>query len=440
MNLSGSSSILFKIVDIFKCKSLSYITLLFFVISISIKGTVAHPVVADEQQIQTILVEHGFENVAVCTDSNALIVTYENRIFRHEVKAIREVFTLVSGILESPTSIVLIPQNRGIPLTAILLDTDTISKFFNSENNKNISYSKVRVSFATDTYWKKLKKRRHSNLSARKFDITVYPQYNVLFGNFDDPVKSQFNLAPAVSTSLWKGMSLFAQWIFPIRNELSSEGDHGRPGLLLLNQTFRLPFTAFISATTGYFSNNRYGIDFETRKYLFNGRFAIGADVGYTGYASYRKGVWYYSDIDVWTFFFNTEYRFQKFDFKVKATYGLFLDRKKGWRFDVLRQFNEVDIGFFFLTTESGYNGGFNFSIPILPSRYMPTWPLRISPAKKFPWEYRYRAYPTNGRHYKTQNSIDAYLKRLDAGYIKNRLSEDEKNNNPQFFTFKQKE
>ena len=88
-------------------------------------------------------------------------------------------------------------------------------------------------------------------------------------------------------------------------------------------------------------------------------------------------------------------------------------------RFDLLRRFGEVEIGFFALKTGRGRNGGFNFSIPIFPPRYLPTGRIRISPAQAFPWEYHYKGLPLGGIQYNTGNDLDAFMKRLNPDYIK---------------------
>ena len=151
-----------------------------------------------------------------------------------------------------------------------------------------------------------------------------------------------------------------------------------------------------------------------------------GANLGYTGFAEYRKGIFYYADLDALTPLFYAEYRMRKYDLGLRATYGRFLHEDTGVRFDLLRQFGEVEIGFFALKTERGSDGGFNFSIPIFPSKYLPTGRIRISPAQAFPWEYRYRGLPRGGRRYNTGNRIDAFLKRLNPDYIKNQIAKTE--------------
>jgi hypothetical protein len=253
-------------------------------------------------------------------------------------------------------------------------------------------------------------------------DVFVHPQVKAQFGDIHDAIESQVNLAPVVSTNPFKGMSLSAQWIFPIQNELGYEGDQGRPGLLTLNQTVRLPDNAFISGTIGYFTEHRYGVDLEAKRFWRNGRWAAGANVGITGFAAYSDRAWYFSDIGDWTYNFGVETHLTKLDVMIKASYAKFVYQDKGVRFDLMRQFGEVDIGFFAIKTEGGRNGGFFFSVPICPSKRMSPKRVRISPALRFPWSYSYRGMPSYGIQYTTRNSIDEFMKNLNPNYVKNQF------------------
>jgi hypothetical protein len=261
-----------------------------------------------------------------------------------------------------------------------------------------------------------------ANSSLNRFIIVVHPQFRAQFGNIDDPVQSQINLAPEMTTSLWKGMSFSAQLIIPLQNELGEEGNDPRPGLLTLNQTLRFPKNTHLSATVGYFTKNRYGIDIEITKHFANGRWLLGSKIGYTGYASYLNGIWYYSQIDALTTQFKAGYFFSRYDLSLSATYGKFLYHDTGWRWDVLRRFGEVDIGFFTSLTEISRNGGIKLSIPLFPAKHMSTGLIRITPAKKFSWEYFYREFPQAAIQYGTGNSIDDFSKGLDPFFIKHEL------------------
>jgi hypothetical protein len=375
--------------------------------------------------LKSQLIQKGFENVAVVLADRQIIVTYENRIYRHEVRGIQEVLRLVLPLAKETMAIILIPQNRKIPLGAITVPVNGRQTLSNGHSSNDDFASAMHVAFDVDSIWRKIKAIPQANSSSWKFEIVVHPQFKAQFGNYDDPVKSQANLAPEISAFFLKGMSLSAQLIIPLQNELEQEGNDWRPGLLTLNQTFRLPRNYFLSATMGYFTQQRYGFDLEIKKYFINGKASLGANVGYTGYASYLKGAWYYSTIDVLTTLIDAEYRVAPFDLIMRATYGKFLYQDRGGRLDILRQFGEVDIGFFVSKTQIGTNGGFNFAIPIFPPKYLPTGSLRIRPAPYFPWEYRYWGIwesGASGYRYKTGNRLGDFMKRIIPDYVKNQF------------------
>jgi hypothetical protein len=372
-------------------------------------------------EIQAALAAHGFENVIVVQDGRDIIATYENRVYRYEVKALREALKLAVKYSQLHNDIVIIPQNRGIPIMAVKVDSNAC-RLLPSHEGGGFHASGFEATLGVEPYWHRLKDAQKTNASAMKLDIFVHPQFIAQFGNLRDAMQSQVNLAPAASTTLWRGMSLSAQWIFPIQNELGYEGDHGRPGFVTLNQTVRLPANTFVSGTAGYFSEHRFGCDLEVKRFWNNGRWAAGVNCGVTGFAAYSKGVWYYSDVASWTYSVTSQYRFPEFDLTLKAGYGRFLYQDDGWRIDVFRQFDEVEFGFFALSTEGGKNGGFSLSIPIFPSKRMVPGRVRLSPAFYFPWSYRYRGMPVYGIRYETQNDIDDFMKNLNPDFVENQL------------------
>lgn len=377
---------------------------------------------ASADSILHLLVKKGFENVAVVSDDKRLTVAYENRIYRDEVRAIKEVLNLVMPGAKNSQTVILVPQNRKTPLLSISIKVDDYRTFKNGVFSLQQFVSAMQVSFDTDSIWKSLRAASRANSSFYKFDLVIHPQFKAHFGNRRDPFESQLNLAPELSASFWKGLRFSGALIVPLQNELAEEEDFVRPGTIVLNQTLRLPRAIFLSAAIGYFDEQRYGVDFEIRKYSHAGRWAVAANLGYTGFASYLKGVWSYTDIDLLTASVAAEYRWPKLDLILRAAGGQFLDRDRGGRFELFRQFGEVDFGFYLVKTDAGENGGFHFSIPIFPAKYLPAARFRISPAKNFQWEYRYRRLDSSGRQFETGNRLYDFSKRLHPDYIKSQL------------------
>ena len=375
------------------------------------------------------LIKDGFENVALALDDDRLMVTYENRVYRDEKRAVREIVTAVSPLVKEEMSVVLIPQSRGVPLFAI---TESVGKREHGEKEagemdsvwelvgailNRASSSQRRsgdeVSFDVGSAWRELQNPRGAGFWSHRFGIIIHPQFKTEFGKPSDSVRTRISLVPEANASLWKGMLLSAQLVIPVQNDFEDEDKHWRPGLLTLNQTLRLPHNTFVSATAGYFTRRRYGTDLEVRKYLANGRWSIGANVGYTGYAAYIKGVWFYSRVGRLTGLFDVEYWFPRLDFSMRVTFGKFLYEDKGFRFDVARRLGEGSLGFYADKTEGGENVGFNVRIPIFPAKYLSVASVRIGPARDFRQEYRYSAFSSEGVRYDTGNSVDEFMGRL---------------------------
>lgn len=370
------------------------------------------------------LLECGFDNVSVVLRDGHIVIAYEDRVCRDEIRAVRKILAIASAATEEYTEITLIPQNRGVPLAIITVSVDEHSSSLNAKASDRESGSAIDVSLDVDQAWWETQRARRANLHSHRFDLVIHPQFKAIFGDYSNPVKAQINLAPEINTTLWKGMSLSAQLIVSLYDEIGEEGDIWRPGLLTINQIARLPGNVFVSTTAGYFTRDRYGTDLEIRKYFVDGGWSVGANLGYTGHASYLKGTWYYSNVNLLTASFDTEYWFPQFDLALRATYGTFLYRDKGWRFDVFRYFNTIGIGFFGLRTGRGSNAGFGLRIPISPSGHLSIGRIRTRLARELLWEYRHKGLPKNGIQYNTGSSISDYMKEFRPGYIESRMAE----------------
>ncbi|MDP8241178.1 MAG: YjbH domain-containing protein [Candidatus Hatepunaea meridiana] len=375
-------------------------------------------------KIVSLLCSEGFENVAVVLDRDEAIVTYENRIYRWDIRALQEIIRLIAPVLSSKTSLILIPQKRMIPLAAILIPAGKFNSISQGEISRESYKQATKVSLDVEPYWSRVKNIPKANPSKDKIDIAIHPQFKIVFVDFGEDY-TQTNLAPLAQVQLVKGLILNCQWIIPIQNDFRKQEDFPRPGLLTLNQTLRLPINIFTSVTMGYFSRNRFGYDLDIMKYMFNGKLALGGNIGHTGYAEYYRRTWYYHHIDLLNYNFSLQYRYAPWDFTMKATYGKYLYRDYGWRWDIYRRFGEVEIGFFHQQTDLGRLGGFNFRIPLIPRKYYKFKYVSIKPAKDFPWEYYYNGkYNDGGKRYNTGNRIDEFMPMINPDYIKNNLFE----------------
>lgn len=205
-------------------------------------------------EIQKLLVHQGFENVVVrcrLKEKKEVIVEYENRRYRYEMRAMGVVCALASSKCKRIDWLTLIPKNRDIPLVQVRINLQDYDSFIKGEISKKIFASRLEISqglFSNESGTEDISvQTNQANDSFRKIGLFINPDINARLGNYDDPYKLQLNIIPEVSSFLFKGMKTTAELIIPLENELSEEGDDLRPGKVLLNHTFRFPNNIFSS-------------------------------------------------------------------------------------------------------------------------------------------------------------------------------------------------
>jgi hypothetical protein len=376
------------------------------------------------EEIARRIAAQGYENVKVTLRNDTVFIGLENRVWRWEPRAVAEIVKLVMPVTDSGAVVSLAMLNTGIPLTTVLISRKQYDNLL-SGRTPAAGFADSVVAFLSDRSYRKTLGNQHAlNPSFGKIDVVVIPQLKLQFGNFIHPLEIQFNVAPAIQVSFLKGMSLTAQVIFPVYNNLigDPEGNTIRPGLIVLSQVFRMPNNIFTTVSAGYFTRNRYGISGEADMFLFNGKMNIGATLGYTGQMQVLESKFMYSSMDVVTWFLDASWRFAKYDLTVRAGYGGFIGGDNGWRADVTRQFGEVSIGFFAMQTDGLVNGGFNFILPLPPRKYGTKNRIRIRPASYIPWEYRAKGLPSYGRTFSTGRGTGEFMFNMNPDYMRRQL------------------
>ena len=263
------------------------------------------------------------------------------------------------------------------------------------------------------------------NRSRFKPDIVVIPQLRTQFGNFDNPVQSNINLIPELNLQIAKGLTFKGQYIFPVQNDyfFDEEGKTMRPGNITLNHFMRLNDDFYVNTTVGLFNKNRAGLNLEIRKIFSDGKFSIGANLGLTTGYSYTGYQTVYLDYEQYlTALLELEYRYVPFNLTGMLQAGNFLYNSLGARINVLRQFGEVNVGFFMLITEDVFNGGFMIGIPLPPRKYTKLKYARIRPSHRFNWEYRAKGFPTSGAMYNTGHDLFVTFLDLNPNQIKSQI------------------
>ena len=376
------------------------------------------------ESIGRVVAQKGYENIRVTYRNDTIFLGLENRVWRWESRAVAEIFKLVMPGVDTNAVVSLTLLRTGIQLTTVIVSRKQYDNLLNGRMSAEVFADSVVAQSSDRGYRATVGHLKSTNRSFNKFDVIFIPQLLVQFGNFHHPLEIQFNVAPEVEITFLKGMSLTAQVIFPIYNNLigDRQGNTIRPGLVVLSQTFRLPYQFFSSVSAGHFTRDRYGLSGEIVKLLFNGKMSVDATLGYTGQVQLLEGMFTYTPINVVTWFCNASWRFARYDLTIRAGYGGFIGRDQGFRVDVERQFNEVSIGFFAMRTGGVVNGGFNFTVPLPPRRYGTKNHIRVRPASYAPWEYRAKGLPSYGRSFTTGSGTGELLFNMNPDYIRTQL------------------
>jgi hypothetical protein len=364
-----------------------------------------------------VLVAQGFANVAAVARGGCLLVTYENARYRDDRRALREAAELLTPRLRQGDRLVLLPTTRGVPLVSAHFAApanDSGEARGDEPSAADVPEILLDVSRAAEA----LSGVPRESTSFRRVDVVVHPWFQAVFGDFDNPVASRTGVAPELRMDLRRGLSVSAQALITLQDDLPTGESRVRPGWITVNQLVRLPHDVFVSATAGTFNPDRYGADVEARAFLANGRLSVGAELGLTGGASYAREGWYRTPMRDRTALVDVLCWVAPYDLLLQATAGAFLDDQRGVRLDVSRRFGELEIGWFLLTSEEGENGGLVLRIPLLPRRYGRPAPIRLRTAETYRWQYRYRGFVPGGWRYQTGSILDRPLNGVNPDYL----------------------
>jgi hypothetical protein len=387
--------------------------------------------------INEILRSCGFRNVAVLTAGDNIFITYENYDYRFEPDAInavlKKVFSVISGNPHFKV-LILIPQRQQVPVIAIVVPLNKYAEGEGKEIKSGNLKEEIRITAEIEDYWGRLKLLPKNNSSISNLDISIEPRLRFQLGDYDYPFKYQFSLLPELSTSLWKGMRLSYQLFIPVINShYVDKFNYLGPGLVTLNQFFRLPEGILANLTVGYFSRNRYGIDLEAGKYFFNDKIFFSFNAGFTGYAAFLKkgsagisldtvqhATFEYGALDYLTYRGSISCMPGIYDLSLDITFGRYLYNQKAIEIFLNRQFNEYDFSLIVSLTREGANFGFGMRIPVYPPKYLSNKKIRIRPSEYF--NYSYLATGNFTYYYETGNKFYSWIKNFNPYFVKNQL------------------
>lgn len=231
------------------------------------------------------------ENVRIATTDSVCYVQYTNNAWRNEANALYAVLESMLSIAPRQAWHISVAID-GVPQITIQahkaqVEAAVLSQQISDQFTESlqISYQPIDPSVFRNT--------PIHNRAIGKTDLVLYPQFKFENNTFERIWETQFNLAPAIETTLWNGAHLTAQVIFPIHNNINSaEARFIRPGILALSQHYRLPHSIFGSVSVGNFTANRMGIAISNYWTSTSGIYQIGYTASLTGTSYVDRRGW----------------------------------------------------------------------------------------------------------------------------------------------------
>lgn len=327
----------------------------------------------------------GFENVTLQTRNDKVLVSIENHIYSWNVAALSTAIDTLVEYSGDKSDISLYFLKNGIPQVQLNVPVNLWLEYRQGLVPRLILQQAIDVSYTIDENWRYLKDKPALNSTINKVDLVIYPQLSIQNRLLSQLYEIQFNIAPAIEVSLWKGMLFTGQVIFPLKNDFevldikenvyyqdrnflyqSHEGDYIRLGFVTISQDFRMPRQWFGQFSLGNFNAHRYGVNLDI-DHLFGGnKFHVGARSGLTGSSHFYHGQWVTSSLKTFTWQVKTGYFNPQYNIQLDLSYGCYLNKDKGFRVDCIRHFGATTVGFYALYTGEELNGGFKFSIPLI--------------------------------------------------------------------------
>jgi len=367
-----------------------------------------------------VLEQIGFENISVSESDSILYVALEDNIYRWNIKGISVALDSLSSLSTNTDYIKLLIYAEGIPRYVISTRLSLWKNFRKKEITPEEFKSEIDVNYNTKEIRNKLRKNRIHNSSGLKTDLVVYPEIKVKNAFVDKNYDIQLNISPALETNLWQGGKTIIQFIFPIANSSRSFGNEGkyiRPGYVILKQELNLFNKSFTSIETGLFNQNRYGISI-SNDYFLNNYIVLNLQYAFTGYTYFGRE-WRVGTLNTSTWTGKGSYYLKYIDSHINLSVQKYLSKNTGFRFELYRMFGETGIGVYGLIVDGSKTAGFNFRVPISPSKQNRKGKFRLALPHHFNWEYSASdidgkanypgTQPTNKRRGFTENPV--YIK-----------------------------
>jgi hypothetical protein len=341
-------------------------------------GLVAQPA-EDHADLIDRLIERGFENIRVNQEHASLRITYENRVYRHEVEAFAIVAAL--AVKESQAErLILVPQSQDVALAEIEFGIEAFQQFARGEKEGD--------AFVESMIFREPGKRsgqRHK-ASFLKTDVLLYPRIAMQMGNWENRYKWRVSLVPQLDMTLMPSLFFQGRMLIPIEDEIrSTRSEETRLAQAVLQGVGLLPGHVYASVRAGVFEPERYGVSLEAMRFLFGRRALVNVQFDRTGFLWYQDDVWNYSEPETDTWRAEATWFFSFVDVSVSAGYGQYLYGDRGAYARVNRFVGDTQVGFTLSRSDLDTFARMHLVIPLAPRKRSKPGRLRI----QYPFYYR---------------------------------------------------
>ena len=351
----------------------------------------------DFQDLYARLAYHGFENlrISMAADSG-MAIAFENRVYRHDLKAVGEILRLVNESDSTWQRIYLLPCTRGVPRGQITVDGDAYRGFMAGAMDEKSFAKTLVVGEASEQprtpvlAWK--------NRSFLRVDANITIGHQIQLGQYDDRLKLYGEFIPGLRSTLWHGTMVQMDGYIPFHDEISVYDAGPRIGRISVSQLLRLPADIYASLQFGAFPPERWGLSAETARFWLQRRLLTGAQLDNTGFFYHDEGTWFYSKMHLWTYKIYAQYFLPWTDMMLGLNYSKYLKGDRGWRVTMRRTFAETDIALYYAVTDQDRFGGVQLMIPLPTQRRMRPGAVRLTWPNQYSTGYRATSKATTDR------------------------------------------
>ncbi len=331
------------------------------------------PGATSPDSLPSALARCGFENVSVSARDEALLVAYENRRLRTSSEA----FARLAGVVPPP----LHAFERRLGLVSAQIDT---------------AHGRFWVSYPSDRDFPPPPDAPALSPTQWRTDLDVGPLVTYELGRVFNPIQIRLEIEPRLRLNPWPGALATASVILPVRDDfepspLEPDLDRVRPGPTSLEQFAWLPGVALLSASAGYFGDQRYGGSLGLARPVRQGELLFDAQADLTGFIAFPRTGITYSPARHLTGFGGVTWRprIGGLDLALTARAARFLFGDQGVDFEARRTLGDLDIAYFVQRTDANSVYGVRLLIPVPPGHRAAGVPVRLQPVSYFPLEFR---------------------------------------------------